>query len=338
MNPLMPICYTEVIAIFATGPEFTPLSPSMNVSNKAISPAAINALKDALTHINSTKDDLKRFIYNTIDNKAIVGTIDWPNLGKYESVSALIDRMCSRHDIYRNDLLALFGEVINFNDLSHLKRWEDPDLKIQRAKDAIDALRKQAKGYFDIIEEKNKTEERKKATREKIRSATALKTKLDELYRKFLDITISSDPQKRGYGLDKFLNELFTLFDLDPKASFKITGEQIDGAFTFKDDDFLLEARWVKAPINASDLYSFAGKINGKPRNTLGLFVSIDGFSSECLQTTSSDLRCLILMNGMDLNAILTDRITLEDLLYRKRRHASETGNIYLSVNTLLVS
>lgn len=289
----------------------------MNLSNKAISPAAINALKDALTHIYWTKDDLKRFIYNTITNKTIVGTIDWPNLRKYESVSALIDRMCSRQDIYGNDLLALFGEVINFNDLSHLKRWEDPDLKIQRAKDAIDALRKQAMGYFDIVEEKKKTEERKKVTQEKVKSTTALKTKLDELYQKFLDIAMSSDAQKRGYGLEKLLNELFTLFDLDPKASFKITGEQIDGAFTFKDDDFLLEARWVKVPINASDLYSFADKINGKRRNTLGLFVSMDGFSNECLQTTSSDLRCLILMDGMDLIAILTDRITLEDLLYR---------------------
>lgn len=153
-----------------------------------------------------------------------------------------------------------------------------------------------------------------------------------------MEIATSSDAQKRGYGLEKLLNELFTLFDLDPKASFKITGEQIDGAFTFKDDDFLLEARWVKQPINASDLYSFAGKINGKRKNTLGLFVSMDGFSNECLQTTSSDLRCLILMDGMDLNAILTDRITLDDLLYRKRRHASETGNIYLNVNKILVS
>ena len=85
-------------------------------------------------------------------------------------------------------------------------------------------------------------------------------------------------------------------------------------------------------------LYSFAGKINGKRKNTLGLFVSMDGFSKECLQTTSPDLRSLILMDGMDLNAILTDRIHLDDLLYRKRRHASETGNIYLHVNKILVS
>ena len=312
----------------------------MSVNGKTISPAAINALKDALTHIYWVKPDLKRFVYNTLSEKtnAIVSTIDWANQTKYASASELIDRMCARQDFYQKDLIALFEHVINFNDFSHLKRWDDADLKIQRAKDAVEALRKQAKGYFVVIEEKKKTEERKKVVQEKVKNTTALKTKLDELNQKFMDIAISSDAQKRGYGLEKLLNELFTLFDLDPKASFKITGEQIDGAFTFKDDDFLLEARWVKQPINASDLYSFAGKINGKRKNTLGLFVSMDGFSIECLQTASSDLRCLILMDGMDLNAILTDRITLDDLLYRKRRHASETGNIYLNVNKILVS
>ena len=33
--------------------------------------------------------------------------------------------------------------------------------------------------------------------------------------------------------------DLFRLFDLDPKASFRITGEQIDGAFTLQGIDSL---------------------------------------------------------------------------------------------------
>jgi hypothetical protein len=192
---------------------------------------------------------------------------------------------------------------ICFTSFSHLKRWEDADLKIQRAKDAVEALRKQAKGYFDVVEEKKENGRAQKVVQEKVKNTTALKTKLDELNQKFMEIATSSDAQKRGYGLEKLLNELFTLFDLDPKASFKITGEQIDSAFTFKDDDYPLEAKWQKKLINAGDLYKFAGVINGKRKNTLGLFVSMDGFSNECLQTTRSDLRCLILMDDMDLNA-----------------------------------
>ena len=95
----------------------------MSVASKTIAPAAINALKDALPNIYWTKDDLKRFVYNTIANKTIVNTIDWGSLKKYESVSELIDRMCALENLYQNDLIALFEQVINFNDFSHLKRW-----------------------------------------------------------------------------------------------------------------------------------------------------------------------------------------------------------------------
>jgi len=309
----------------------------MSSSSKIISPAAINALKEALTHIYWTKRDLRSFVYNTLPDKAIVNTIDWYSNVKYESASELIDRLSAK-PMFRDNLVALFKEVINFNDFSHLKKWEDSEQKIQKAKDAVSALRGHAKGYFDLQKEQKAAKQRRTAAQERISNHTALKTKLEELHNDFLKIAMSTNAQQRGFDLEKLLNDLFALFDLDPKASFKIIGEQIDGAFTFRDDDFLLEAKWQKDPLNAGDLYKFAGQVNGKRKNTLGLCISIDGFSSESTQTTSSDLRSLILMDGMDLDAVLTDRIKLDELLYRKRRHASETGNIYLSVNKILVA
>jgi len=89
-------------------------------------------------------------------------------------------------------------------------------------------------------------------------------------------------------------------------------------------------------PITAGDLYKFAGVLSGKLKNTLGLFISINGFSPECTATRSEALKAMILMHGADLNAILDDRITLPEMLYRKRRHASQTGNIYLPVDKIL--
>ena len=50
------------------------------------------------------------------------------------------------------------------------------------------------------------------------------------------------------------MNKLFILNDLDPKASFKIMGQQIDGAFTLDGTEFLFEAKWTKSLINSSDL------------------------------------------------------------------------------------
>jgi len=56
---------------------------------------------------------------------------------------------------------------------------------------------------------------------------------------KFHEIALDNSHQQRGFKLEKFLNELFCFFDLDPKFSFKIKGEQIDGSFTFDNTDYL---------------------------------------------------------------------------------------------------
>jgi len=296
---------------------------------KKISPLALQSLKEALTCVVYRKVDLRQFVEVTIENKAIVGTINWEGQ-KFESASLLIDRMAARLDIYENDLLLLFREVSNVDDFSHFTYWEQKgkvDLT-KKAKAAVEKLRKQTQGYFDILEEKEKGKERKQQFADKIKKSDSFQEKLSELNKKFLEIAIISDAQKRGFLLEKFLNELFHLFDLDPKGAFKIRGEQIDGAFTFENSDYLLEAKWQKAPIIAADLYVFGGKISGKLKNTLGLFVSIDGFSSECL-TNSPQLQSMILMDGMDLMMILEGRVSLDQSIFLKRRHAAETGEIY---------
>ena len=147
----------------------------------------------------------------------------------------------------------------------------------------------------------------------------------------------SNDPQSRGYMLEKILKELFILFDLDPKASFRIKGEQIDGAFTFDNTDYLFEAKWQQELVGIKYLDSFSGKLIRKLENTLGLFLSINGFSEDAVKAHSSGRRLMILMDGSDIMAVIEGRIDLIDLLLRKRRHASQTGNIYLKIHEILV-
>jgi len=296
---------------------------------KTFMPAAIQALKEALTHIYWKKKELRSFVYHTIQNKAIVSTIDWDNNTKNESAFQLIDRMLAGEDIYKDDLLRLFDAVIHFNNFSHLKYWEDSETKIKRAKNSVNALRTHAQGYFNLKEEKERAEERKKAHEAFVSEKLSFQQKVAELRNDFFRISIEEIPQRRGYLFEKFLNELFILFDLDPKESFKIIGEQIDDAFTFDNQDYLLEAKWTKELIQARDLFDFGGKISGKFKIALGLFISINGFSPESTQVDSPIIKSMILMDGADLMAILENRISLKDMLYRKRRHAVEKGDIY---------
>jgi hypothetical protein len=84
-----------------------------------------------------------------------------------------------------------------------------------------------------------------------------------------------------GYRLEKLLRTLFELCDPDPRASFKIVGEQIDGAFTFEGTDYLFEGKWQQELVSAADLDILAGKVSRKLDNTLGLFLSVNGFSED---------------------------------------------------------
>lgn len=304
----------------------------MSFTEKKISVQTLLALKDALTNIFWTKKDLRQFIELTLENPLIVSTIDWTENTKLESVSQIIDRMAKRQDLYQTDLLKLIQETGNFNDFSHLKMWDDAETKIKKAKTAVEKLRNNTKGYFDTIEELKKAEQARATNQAKIKESITYQQRLDELKSRFFEIAINDNHQNRGHQLEKFLNELFTFFDLDPKSSFKITGEQIDGSFTFDNTDYLLEAKWQKKQIDAQELYGFGGKIQGKLKNTLGLYVSLEGYSAESTKTENPSVKAIILMDGSDLMQILEGRIKLTDMLYIKRRHAAQTGEIFYRI------
>ncbi|WBL43554.1 restriction endonuclease [Algoriphagus halophytocola] len=302
---------------------------------KKVSATAINALKNALSTIYWYKSDLRSFLDHTISNKQILSYLDW-NDYKRNICSRLVDLLVKNEEKTQNDILRLVYEISNMNDFSHLKQLEDGEDKVKSAKEAVAALRKVSKGHLEQLKEQEEIENRRKKVLEEQLGKTAVREKLEEFKNDFYSLVSSNDAQKRGYQLEKLLKDLFNLFDLDSKASFKIVGEQIDGMFTFENNDFLLEAKWHKDPIDISSLDSFSGKLSRRLENTLGLFISINGFSPDAIQAHSTGRRLMILMDGSDLMAVLEGRIDLIQLLIRKRRYASQTGNIYLGIHEIM--
>ncbi|WP_051183806.1 restriction endonuclease [Amycolatopsis balhimycina] len=160
--------------------------------------------------------------------------------------------------------------------------------------------------------------------------------KLVELRQDFITIT-GQEAQRRGYSLEKFLNELFALYDIDAKGSFRVYGEQIDGAFTFQGVEYLLEAKWHKDLTPLADLDVFSGKVNRKLDNTLGLFVSMMGFQPSAIELATDGQRpALLLMDGSDLMMALDGRIAFPELLKRKRQHAAQNGDVFLRATQIL--
>lgn len=297
---------------------------------KKISPNVIFALKEALSVIFWKKNDLKDFIKLSIDNKAIINTVNWDTT-KRETVKELIERMINRQDIYEEDLLSLIHSVSDFDNYSHLKYWDDDGSKTKRAKTAVKNLRSHTKGFIKITQEQEEAKKRRVNFEENLKVKKSLKDEINSLSEKFNQIAVNENFQERGYQFEKFLIELFLLYELDPKGSFKNKGEQIDGAFTHEGTDYLLEAKW-KSRVDRNDLASFSYKVESKLKISMGLFISVDGLTSEAI---SPDFKSIIICDGADLNAVLENRISLPDLIYKKRRKAVESGDIYVKFKNL---
>ncbi len=302
---------------------------------KKIAPAAIQTLKEALTHVYWFKSELRSFLTHSLSDASVLARLNWEDY-KRNIVATLVDFLAKNEEVYQRDIIRLMDEVTSITDFSHLRKLDDGKEKEEIARNAVAALRKQLSGNQQIREEEKKAEKKREEAHKKLLRVNAVKEKLAEINSEYLALLIEKNAQKRGYRLEKVLKELFDLFDLDPKASFRITGEQIDGAFTFEGTDYLLEAKWQKDPVGAKELDSLAGKLSRKLENTLGLFLSINGYSDDAVKAHSSGRRLVILMDGSDLMAVIEGRIDLVQLLLRKRRKAAETGNIYLKIHEIL--
>ncbi|MFD8495885.1 hypothetical protein [Amycolatopsis sp. NPDC059657] len=302
---------------------------------KHVNAAVLHPLKEALRLTYWYKNDLRAFLNATLGDRSLVAELDWTAY-KHQIVTQLIDKLAANQHKYFDVLLNLLLTVAEVEDPSHLKRLTDGQKKYDEAVNSLTSLRKQVEPYRKLRSEKEDAARRLEAELARNENARAMSEKLAELKQLFFTI-MSQDPQTRGYSLEKLLNDLFALYDIDAKGSFRIHGEQIDGAFTFQGVEYLLEAKWQKELTPLADLDTFSSKVNRKLDNTLGLFLSMSGFQPNALTLIGHSRRpTLLLMDGSDLTMTLEERILFPDLLMRKRQHAAQTGDIFLKATSLL--
>lgn len=99
----------------------------------------------------------------------------------------------------------------------------------------------------------------------------------DSFLAEFGALMEEENSQRRGYALEKFLKRLFDFEELQPRGSFRIKGEQIDGSILWNGNIHLVEAKWQQAPVAGAEFGAFQFKLEGKSADTRGLFISIFG-------------------------------------------------------------
>lgn len=213
-----------------------------------------------------------------------------------------------------------------------LRNWEDSAEKIQQAHKAVQELKQYLKKQNEEItseKEKKKAQERARNERGKIqRSLTdisKLQKNLDALHSKV-------GTQDGGYEFEKWFYELLDYSEITNRKPYKSDGRQIDGSLTLEGTTYLIELKFTGQQSGATDIDSLKAKINKMADNTMGIIVSISGYSSVAINDASGSKTTLMLLDASHLYLFLSGALKFEDIVSRVRRHASQTGEAYLPV------
>ena len=257
----------------------------------------------------------------------------WPGGSKLPAITQLLRGTLQNHrGRFCDFMISVVQEGIGYRIKKNnpVKREEIQQLNKILLKIEFKIPELNDRAFLDGLAVGNTTE---KPPNPKAKSASV--EQIEGLHRQFLDLFQETNAQKRGYAFETFLNDFFDVHNLSARGSFRIAGEQIDGSFEWRDDTYLVEARWRAEPANNSDLLVLRGKAE-KSEWTRGLFISINGFSPLASQTHQIGRKAnLIGMSGEDMILILEKHWQLDEALRAKLRHTGETAEVYAPLSKL---
>lgn len=187
------------------------------------------------------------------------------------------------------------------------------------------------------IREMARQEELANLAREK---AEVLKRHSELLLMMFDELAISDDAQRRGFLLQELLNRLFDIYEIPVTRPFtrNAGAEQIDGAFKLEGWHYIVECRWREKLADARQIDGLLGQVTRSGKQTMGLFLSINGWSSNVVPVMKQNPdKSLFLMDGYDLRCVLALQADLRDLLLAKLAHLNLKTEPYLSVSDYLI-
>lgn len=300
-------------------------------STKVHSPAVLHALGEALRNVYWYKPDLRSFLARAGVPESILSQLDW-TASKRDIVRKLLDGL-ARRPLGGTDLISkLLDSVVEQDEFPHLARLDDGARKVADAEAAISNLRNLL-GRTSVVERADRARAEKRTESEHRKSQlVARQESMAGLSDEFRILAAMADVQARGLKFEPFLRKLFALHDLDPRGSYSLPGEQTDGSLRLDNHLYLVEARWRAEQASPDQVRSFRGKVEEKLDNTLGFYISMNGFTDEAIKRAAVPPAKVLLIDGQDLAPVMQGMQDLVEMLRRKVRHAAETGGVMFRV------
>ncbi|MNJ61040.1 hypothetical protein D3C77_568090 [compost metagenome] len=136
--------------------------------------------------------------------------------------------------------------------------------------------------------------------------------------------------QEGGYAFEDWFYQLLDYCEIPNRRPYKTDGRQIDGSLTHEGTTYLVELKFTKDQSGATDIDSLKAKVNKMADNTMGIMISISGYSNVAISEASGSKTTLIIMDASHLYLFLSGSMAFGEIISRVRRHASQTGEAYL--------
>jgi hypothetical protein len=220
--------------------------------------------------------------------------------------------------------------LIEQSSFPDLENWDDSKDKIKQAQDAVAALRIYVKKRNEqIVDAREQAQARKRAAA--IRQEKARERQdLDKLSDRLNELAGHVGDQQAGYDFQEWFFDLVNYFEIVARRPYVTDGRQIDGSVTVDGTTYLLELKFTANQAEAPDIDVFFKKVHEKADNTMGVMVSMSGYSTVAIKEASTSGTPLLLMDYNHIYMVLHSGVTLQDLIMRLRRYCSQTGKAYL--------
>jgi hypothetical protein len=215
-----------------------------------------------------------------------------------ESKRDFLDRIfpvVERHSQGSKVLTKMARSLAEQTSFPDLEGWEDAELKKKQACEAVIAL----KSFLRTKEQETASEKEKQETRRRVselqQRSTERRQTLAKLGARLDQLAGEIGTQNAGYRFQEWYYDVLDYFEVPSRRPYVVAGRQIDGSVTVDGTTYLNELKFTREQATAPDVDILHKKVHDKSDNTMGIMVSMSGYSNPATQGASGP-RSLILL------------------------------------------
>ena len=302
------------------------------MTTKQITPRLVDLTYEAALTAYWRKAALRQFLRSSGVFPSFLAT--WAG---DESKRQLLDRLFPLLQSSKNGgavILKMAQSLSEMTSFPDLRNWEDEADKIGRATIAVRELRNYLNRQAAQVQANEIAKQKRQQAHQQRLKIQRSTTDRDKLRQELEDMHTQVGTQQGGYAFEDWFYRMLDYFEVASRRPYKTQGRQIDGALTVDGTTYLIETKFTADQTTPKEIDTLKAKVSAMADNTMGLFVSISGYTTVATEQASGPGTTLLIFDARHLFHVLGGTATLPEVVSRARRHASQTGQAYWQIST----